>query len=78
MSELALLGGKPAVSKQAPEELFHWPIVTKDDEEAVLEVLRRGAMSGTDVTVKFEREFADCLIDCQTLLSQSALFCQVP
>lgn len=59
MSELALLGGKPAVSKQAPEELFRWPIITKDDEEAVLEVLRRGAMSGTDVTVKFEREFAD-------------------
>ena len=59
MSELALLGGGKAIAKQAPEELFHWPIVTKEDEDAVLEVLRKGTMSGTDVTLKFEREFAD-------------------
>ena len=60
MSELALLGGKKTVTMQAPEELFKWPIVTKEDEDAVLEVLRAGTMSGTDVTQKFEREFADC------------------
>lgn len=59
MSELALLGGKKAVTMQAPEELFKWPIVTKEDEDAVLEVLRKGTMSGTDVTQKFEREFAE-------------------
>ena len=59
MSELALLGGKKAITKQAPAELFKWPIVTKEDEEAVLDVLRKGTMSGTDVTQKFEREFAD-------------------
>ena len=57
MSELAVLGGPRAIMRE-PVDLFHWPIVTREDEEAVLEVLRRGAMSGTDVTVRFEDEFA--------------------
>ena len=35
-----------------------WPVVTEEDEAAVLAVLRRGAMSGTDVTMRFEQEFA--------------------
>jgi len=55
---LAIHGGKPAVSKQAPE-LFDWPILTKEDENAVLEVLRARSMSNTDVTEKFEKEFAE-------------------
>ena len=59
MSELAIFGGKPAIDEaKVPEVLFKWPIVTKEDEDAVLEVLRRGAMSGLDVTEKFEKEFA--------------------
>jgi dTDP-4-amino-4,6-dideoxygalactose transaminase len=37
--------------------MFTWPIITQEDEDAVLEVLRRGAMSGTDVTHKFEEDF---------------------
>jgi dTDP-4-amino-4,6-dideoxygalactose transaminase len=57
MSELALLGGNPAI-KSSPENVFKWPIITKEDEDAVLGVLRRGAMSDTDVTMKFEEEFA--------------------
>jgi dTDP-4-amino-4,6-dideoxygalactose transaminase len=57
MSELAIFGGPKAVTKE-PGDLFTWPIVTKEDEEAVLDVLRRGAMSGTDVTREFEKEFA--------------------
>jgi len=56
-SKLALLGGPKAVT-QDPGDLFTWPIITKEDEDAVLEVLRRGGMSGTDVTVQFENEFA--------------------
>jgi dTDP-4-amino-4,6-dideoxygalactose transaminase len=56
-SELAILGGPKAV-QSAPENLFTWPIVTQEDEDAVLEVLRRGAMSGTDITIEFEKEFA--------------------
>ena len=38
--------------------MFTWPVITREDEEAALEVLRAGKMSATDVTVKFEREFA--------------------
>ena len=56
--KLALLGGPKAVNSD-PGDLFTWPIVTREDEEAVLEVLRRGGMSGTDVTVQFEKEFAE-------------------
>jgi len=56
--DLALLGGTPAVTS-APKDLFAWPIVTEEDETAVLDVLRRGAMSGTDITKEFEREFAE-------------------
>lgn len=57
MSQLAILGGPKAVQSD-PRDLFTWPIVTKEDEDAVLDVIRRGAMSGTDVTRQFEDEFA--------------------
>lgn len=57
MENLALFGGEKAVSKD-PGDIFNWPVVTKEDEEAVLEVLRRGGMSDTDVTKQFEREFS--------------------
>ncbi len=62
MSELALFGGKPAVTyvgtgKNDGTDMFAWPIITKEDEDAVLEVLRRGGMSGTDVTKEFEKEY---------------------
>lgn len=56
-SRLAALGGPKAV-QTPPGDLFTWPIVTREDEEAVLDVLRRGAMSGTDVTRQFEQEYA--------------------
>jgi perosamine synthetase len=58
VSDLALLGGPKAVQMD-PGDMFDWPIVTPEVEEAVLEVLRAGKMSGTDVTKQFEREFAD-------------------
>lgn len=56
-SPLALLGGTPAV-RPDNEDIFHWPIVTEEDEAAVLDVLRRGVMSGTEITHQFEKEFA--------------------
>ena len=56
-AKLALFGGPKAV-RSDPGDTFTWPVVTKEDEDAVLEVLRRGAMSDTDVTRKFEQEFA--------------------
>ena len=40
-------------------DALKWPIVTREDEEAVLDVLRRGAMSGTDITKLFEKEWGE-------------------
>jgi dTDP-4-amino-4,6-dideoxygalactose transaminase len=58
MSEtLAIFGGPKAVT-QPEGDLFKWPIITEADEAAVLDVLRRGAMSELDVTKAFESEFA--------------------
>lgn len=53
----AILGGPKAVQANS-SDLFAWPIVTAEDERAVLDVLRRRAMSGTDVAKEFEKEFA--------------------
>ena len=71
MSELALFGGPKAVTyegtgKRDGSDLFAWPIVTKEDEEAVLEVIRNGAMSGTDITQEFEKHlliFVEIFVD---------------
>jgi len=56
-TQLAIHGGPKAVTTN-PGDLFDWMITTSKDEEAVLEVLRRGAMSAWDVTLEFERELA--------------------
>jgi len=53
---LAVHGGPKAVTKD-PGDLFRWPIITPEDEEAVLSVLRAGDMSGTEITKQFEKEF---------------------
>ena len=58
MEKLALFGGKKAV-KTIDESMTKWPIITAEEEEAVLDVLRTANMSGTDITKKFEKEFAD-------------------
>ena len=58
MEKLAILGGEPAIASN-PEELFKWPIFTKEDEEAYLDVMRKNSFSGTDLTEKFQVEFAD-------------------
>ena len=55
---LATLGGPKAVDVPDPK-LFHWPIVTEEDEQAVIEVMRSGNMSGLDITAQFEQEFAE-------------------
>lgn len=57
-SKLAIFGGEKAVQSD-PGDIFRWPIITKEDEDAVLEVLRRAGMSDIDVTKKFEQEFAE-------------------
>ena len=39
--KLAILGGEPVFNeKDVPESLFKWPIITEEDEQAVLHVLR--------------------------------------
>ncbi len=57
---LAIKGGPKAVlESESHDELFHWPIVTDEDERAVVEVLRAGTMSRWGITEQFEAEFAD-------------------
>jgi dTDP-4-amino-4,6-dideoxygalactose transaminase len=56
-STLALLGGPKAVQTD-PADIFTWPIITEEDEQAVLAVLRAGTMSNSDVTLLFEQELA--------------------
>ena len=58
MSELAIFGGEKAVKTVNPE-MTKWPIITSEEEEAVLDVLKNVKMSGTDITMKFEQEFAE-------------------
>ena len=55
---LAFFGGPKAIDAEN-ESLFHWPIVTDEDINAVADVLRAGTMSGTGITKQFEQAFAD-------------------
>lgn len=59
-SKLAINGGAKAASKPI-QHATGWPHITEEDEYAVLEVLRAGSMSGTDVTKLWEKEFAEYL-----------------
>ncbi len=59
MSQLALLGGTPARPQGIPADLLKWPIFTEEDEAAALDVIRRNAFSGTNITMQFEKEFAE-------------------
>jgi len=54
-SKLALLGGPKSICAEQ-EDVFSWPIVTEEDEQAVLDVLRKGTMSNHDITVEFEKD----------------------
>ncbi len=56
-SALAINGGAKSVTLDAGD-MFRWPIITEEDEQACLEVLRAGKMSGTDVTAKLEQDLA--------------------
>ena len=57
-SDLAINGGPRGVQSDLGN-LFKWPIITQEDEEAVLGVLRGGAaISRWDISAKFEEEFS--------------------
>lgn len=56
---LALAGGEPLFdTADIPRELFRWPIITEEDEEACLNVIRNNKFSGTDITIEFQNRFA--------------------
>ncbi|MCX8081986.1 MAG: DegT/DnrJ/EryC1/StrS family aminotransferase [bacterium] len=55
---LALYGGEKTI-KNNPRDIFDWPITNKEMEEAVIDVLRKRNMSGTDITKEFEQKFAE-------------------
>ena len=60
MKKLALLGGEPVFTKErAPKELFKWPILTQEDIDDVMDVVVNNKFSGTDITTKFQDEFAE-------------------
>lgn len=58
MSDLAIEGGPAAVST-GETDAFAWPRITEEAQEAALEVLREGSMSGIGITKEFEAEYAD-------------------
>lgn len=60
MSNLALLGGPKQVTRDSGD-MFTWPIVTAEHEQAVLEVLRAGTMSGKEITKEFEHCYAEAI-----------------
>lgn len=60
MGRLAINGARPAINN-LKTDIFSWPIITTEDEDAVLSVLRAGSMSFTNISILFEREFASYL-----------------
>ena len=59
MEKLALLGGQPVINEAAPDALFHWPTMTQEDIDAAMDVIVNNKFSGTDITTKFQDEFAE-------------------
>ncbi|MBR6762201.1 MAG: aminotransferase class V-fold PLP-dependent enzyme, partial [Clostridia bacterium] len=61
--KLAILGGTPVIPEgridpETYDKLFRKMVLTKEAEEAALDVIRKGSFSFTDVTEKFQEEFA--------------------
>ena len=78
--KLALLGGPKTVTGDL-DSATKWPEITPEDEAAVLDVLRAGAMSGLDISKQFEKEFGawigleHCLCHCNgTAALHAAMF----
>jgi len=55
---LAVNGGDKAI-EEFKNELCVWPIVTDEDREAIVGVLDNVAMSGTEITKEFEKEYKE-------------------
>ncbi len=59
-SKPAILGGPPAVTLPQ-KEANRWPIITNEDEQAVLEVLRSGELSVHPIVEELERAYRSWL-----------------
>lgn len=57
-TKLAINGGDKTVAPETGKK-FSWPIINQAMEDGVLQVLRDGNMSGTDITKEFERKYAE-------------------
>jgi perosamine synthetase len=60
LARLAILGGIPAVTLDQTEA-HRWPIITDEDEQAVLRVLRTGQLSISDETIALEEDYRNWL-----------------
>lgn len=59
---LAIHGGPPANPEvDLQDDMFHWPIVTEEDINAVTAVMRSGTFSGLDEAKAFEEEWGKYL-----------------
>lgn len=61
--KLAILGGEPTIPNgsipaETYDKLFRAMVLTQEAEDAALDVIRKGSFSYTDVTEKFQEEFA--------------------
>lgn len=59
MSKLALLGGEKLINSKPAESLFKWPIITQEDIDAVVDVVKNNRFSFTEITEQFQVEFAE-------------------
>lgn len=61
--QLALVGGEPFLKSRPAKELgiFKWPVITEEDEQAALKVIRENAFSGIKYTEEFQEKFAKWL-----------------
>src|SRR5690242_13387918 len=56
-SKLALFGGPKAITTE-PKNIFDWPIITREDEDAVLKAMHKPDYFEEDSFLAFEEEFA--------------------
>lgn len=58
LDQPAILGGTPAITL-SHDEACRWPIITSEDEEAVLRTLRTGDLGVSDETAALEADFRE-------------------
>lgn len=61
MSNILALNGGPKAITLNQEKALQWPVLTEEDEQAVLGVMRRNETSLSDEPLKLEKEFAEYL-----------------